>query len=403
MKRRLLFVDDDPNLLMGLKRGLHSMRDEWEMEFAQTGESALEMLSRQSFDVAVSDMRMPGMTGLELLNTIQERYPQTIRILLSGQSDRQSILDSVARAHQYLSKPCDIQQLKELISQTMALSDLLENAAIKSFISRLNSIPSLPSLYLEVTEALRATDPSPARIGDIIARDMGMTAKILQVANSAIYGIRVDVTQPEQAVLLLGLDSVQSLVLSLSIFSAFGPALQTVFSPDALWDHSSVSGAFCRIIARAERIEPAKAGGYLSAGLLHDIGKLVIASADPERYRAIVGQVAASGKPTTEIEQDLLGCSHAEIGAYLLGLWGLPVPIVEAVAWHHRPSESSVTQFSPLAAVHVASALLARSKSGSSDDTSVIDTEFLQRIGRLERLEDWTERCEETLLQGQAR
>lgn len=403
MKRRLLFVDDDPNLLMGLQRGLHGMRDEWEMEFAVGPRTALELLDTRPFDVVVSDMRMPEMTGMDLLNTVQERFPQTIRILLSGQSDRDSILRSVAHAHQYISKPCEAQQLRELLSQTIALTDLLGNSAIKAFISRLSSIPSLPALYMEVTEALRAPDPSPGKIGAIIAQDMGMTAKILQVSNSAIYGIRNEVTQPEKAVLLLGLETVQSLVLSLSVFRSLGPGLRAASCADELWHNSSMSGAMCRAIARAERVEQANAGAYLSAGLLHDIGKLVIASADAELHQKITQEVSIGAKTRTEIEQDLLGCTHAEVGAYLLGIWGLPASIVEAVAWHHRPSASPVSQFSPLTAVHVASALLARSSPVLSEGEAAIDTEFLDRIGKLPQLETWTEKCDDILQQGTGR
>jgi len=399
MKRRLLFVDDDDNLLMGLKRSLHSMHEEWEMEFADSGAAALKMLDRP-FDVVVSDMRMPGMSGLELLNTVQERFPQTVRILLSGQSDRQSILDSAARAHQYLSKPFDARQLKTLLSQTIALGDLLENASLKSFVARLSSIPSLPNLYLEVMDALRASDPSPARIGEIIARDMGMTAKILQVANSVAFATRSEITLPEQAVLRIGLETVQSLVLSVSIFSSLSAKLQA-YSVESLWQHSNLTGQYCRAIARVEGIAAASSGAYVSAGLLHDIGKLIIASSDPDLARTIPDIASAGGRAVWQVEKELLGCTHAEVGAYLLGIWGLPFPIVEAVAWHHRPSDSAAREMSPLAAVHVANALEARSHGIAPECDETMDTLFLERIGKLQQLEVWAEACQETLSQEQ--
>jgi len=396
MKKRLLFVDDDPNLLMGLKRALHPMREDWEMEFVESGAAALEALQKP-FDIIVTDMRMPGMSGLELLNVVQERYPQTIRILLSGQSDRESVLNSVARAHQYVSKPMDARQLKDLLSQTMALGNLLENAALKSFVSRLKSIPSMPTLYLEVTEALRADDPSPARIGEIIGRDIGMTAKILQVANSIIYATRTEITQPEQAVVHLGLDTVQSLVLSLSIFSSLTPGLQAAAAAESLWQHSNLVGSLCRAIARADRIAAAAAGAYVSAGLLHDIGKLIIVSSNPALARKIANTATDEEKPSWQVEQDLLGCTHAQVGAYLLGIWGLPFPIVEAVALHHRPSQSAINEMSPLAAVHVANALHAKWDAYEPSLDGAIDTAYLERIGRLDRLPAWTDACEAVL------
>lgn len=392
MKKRLLFVDDNPNLLMGLKRSLRPMERQWEMEFVESGAAALQIMDR-AFDVVVSDMRMPGMTGLEFLNTVQERFPQTVRILLSGQSDRQSILDSAVKAHQYLAKPFDAHQLKALLSQTMALGDLLENTALKSFISRLSSIPSLPNLYMEVMDELRASDPSPSRIGAVIARDMGMTAKILQVANSVAYAARAEITQPEQAVLHLGIDTIQSLVLSLSIFSSLSSKQQADYSAETLWRHSNLTGEFCRAIARAEGINAVSRGVYLSAGLLHDIGKLIIASTDPSLHRMIADLARTEEKQDWEIEKQTLGCTHAEVGAYLLGIWGLPFPIVEAVAWHHRPSECLTNEMSPLAAVHVADLFAAGSYPEPADGVHRLDTAFLARIGRLERLEDWKDAC----------
>jgi HD-like signal output (HDOD) protein len=394
MKKRILFVDDDANLLMGLKRSLHSMHEVWEMHFAESGRDALNLLDR-SFDVIVSDMRMPGMTGLELLNIVQERHPQTVRILLSGESDRQSILDSAIRSHQYLSKPFEARQLKTLLSQTMALGDLLENTSLKSFISQLSSIPSLPSLYHDVMNALRAGDPSPSRIGEIIAHDMGMSAKILQVANSVTYGARTEITQPQQAVLRLGLETVQSLVLSLSIFSSLSARLQEEFSIESLWQHSNATGTFCRAIALSEGVPVGSSGGYVSAGLLHDIGKLVIALSDADLPRRISTAALADGKPAWQVEKEMLGCTHAEVGAYLLGIWGLPFPIVEAVAWHHRPSDSLASEMSPLAAVHVANILAAESNGQSDLCNESIDTVFLERIGRHHRLDAWTAVCEE--------
>jgi HD-like signal output (HDOD) protein/ActR/RegA family two-component response regulator len=399
MKKRLLFVDDDPNMLMGLKRALHSMQEQWDMEFVDSGEAALNLLDKP-FDVVVSDMRMPGISGLDLLNTVQEKFPQTVRILLSGQTDRQSVLDAVARTHQFLSKPFDARQLKALLAQTIALGDLLDNVSLKTFVSRMSTIPSLPNLYLEVMNALRENDPIPARIGEIIGRDIGMTAKILQVANSVTYAMRGEITQPEHAVMILGTDAVQSLVLSLSIFSALSPGSQAAYSADSLWRHSNLTGAFCRAIARAEGVTSANSGGYLCAGLLHDVGKLIVATTERDLPRKINQIATADAKPSWQAEQDLLGCTHAEIGAYLLGIWGLPFPIVEAVAWHHRPSQSMADQVSPLAAVHVANALHVRWTSETPDAEEPIDEAFLERIGCLDRLDAWAEACDNIFRQG---
>lgn len=324
LSKRILFVDDEPKILSGLERTMRPMRTQWEMEFVSSGEEALKVLAQRPFDAVVTDMRMPGMTGGELLEKVQNQYPQTIRIILSGQSDRESILRSIAPAHQSLSKPCDGEQLQSVLESTIALTDMLENASLKKFMSRLKCIPSLPVLYQEVTKELRSSDPSSSRIGAIIAQDMGMTAKILQVVNSAIYGIRADISEPEQAVLLLGLDTIQTMVLSLSIFSAFDPGLLSAQEAERLWDHSVSVSRFSKLIAHAEGVTAQAIDPYQSAGLLHDIGKLVIASSDPIAYHRIEKLATSTNTDSWLVENEVLGCSHAEIGAYLLGLWGLP-------------------------------------------------------------------------------
>jgi putative nucleotidyltransferase with HDIG domain len=397
MSKRILFVDDEPNLLMGLRRSLRHMRTEWEMEFVSSGEEALRAAGIKPFDMVVTDMRMPRMSGAELLVKIQQRYPQAIRIILSGQSDRESIVRSTASAHQFLSKPCDPEHLRSVLARTIALSDLLQNAALKKFVSQLKSIPSLPSIYQEITAELRSIDPSASRVGAIIAMDIGMTAKILQMVNSAVYGVRADISEPEHAVLLLGMETIQAMVLSLSIFSAFDSSGLSAQEAERLWEHSVATGRLSRCVAKSQGISGHELDPYQSAGLLHDVGKLVISSADPKAYRSIADTVAATGSRPYLIENEILGCSHAEVGAYLLGLWGLPSVIVEAVAWHHHPSDSPVSEFSPLTAVHVGSVFHAQIQPEYRQENSNLDGEFLERIGLADRQAEWMHVCREQL------
>jgi putative nucleotidyltransferase with HDIG domain len=398
--RRILFVDDEPNLLMGLQRVLHPMRSVWEMQFVSSAGEALQAVANQAFDAVVTDMRMPGMTGAELLDLIRDQSPRTVRIVLSGQSDRESILQSIAPAHQFLAKPCDPEQLKSILERALGLADLLENESLQRFISRLTCIPSLPLLFEEVTRELRSPDPSASRLGELIAQDMAMTAKLLQMVNSAVYGVRAEISEPKQAVLLLGLDTIQAMVLSLSIFSAFDPKLLGPVEAERLWEHSIAVSRFSRAIAEAEGIAGRALHPYQSAGLLHDIGKLIMAAADSKEYRRIEDIAIATAADRCQVEARLWGCTHAQVGAYLLGIWGLPEVIVEAVAWSHNPSASPVTEFSPLAAVHVASALDAQMHPEYKQADSQLDRVFLERIGLASRQELWRQRCAELAAAG---
>ena len=400
MQRRILFVDDEPNLLMGLKRTLRPMRTLWEMEFVSSGDEALRFMSLREFDAVVTDMRMPGMSGADLLDTIQKQWPRTVRIVLSGQADRETVLQAIAPAHQFLSKPCEPEQLRSVLEKTLALTDLLQNTSLKCFISRMKCVPSLPLLYQQVTSELQSADPSPSRIGEIIAQDMAMTAKLLQLVNSAAYGIPTQISEPQQAVFHLGLDTIQTLALSIGVFSAFDPHLLGPGQAEHLWEHAICVSKFSRAIASSQGISGRDLDPYSSAGLLHDIGKLIMSSACPESYRQVVATATSTGTRLDVVEFQEFGCTHAEVGAYLLGMWGLPTVIVEAVAWNHRPLDSPVTEFSPLAAVHVANAVDAQQHPDRECMDSNIDQVFLDRMGLGHRLEHWIECCIEQACEG---
>jgi HD-like signal output (HDOD) protein len=376
------------------------MREIWDMEFASSGADALTVMALREFDAVVTDMRMPGMSGAELLEVVQEKWPRTVRIVLTGQADRNSVMKAIAPAHQFLSKPCDPGQLNIVLENTLALTDLLQNTSLKCFISRLKSVPSVPLLYQQLNRELQSEDPSASRLGEIIAQDMAMTAKLLQIVNSAAYGTRAQISEPKQAVLVLGLDTIQALVLSLGMFSAFNPHLLGSEHTERLWEHTVSVGKLSRVIAISQGISGRDLDPYNSAGLLHDIGRLIMASADPENYRRIVQSATTNGTRLVDLELQEFGCTHAEVGAYLLGVWGLPTTIVEAVAWNHRPSFSPVTEFTPLTAVHVASAFDSRQHPECGYMDSHVDQEFLDRIGLGQRLEYWQQLCLEQASEG---
>lgn len=188
MKKRLLLVDDEPNVLSGLKRSLHAMRAEWDMEFVDSANAALAALEKQPYDAIISDMRMPLMDGADLLEEVKKRYPDTVRMILSGQSSRGAVFRSISPAHQFLAKPCDPQELGSRLKQAFATRDLLSNQSVKTVVSRMRSLPSLPTLYGEVMAELQREEPSFQQIARIISKDVGMATKILQLANSAFMG-----------------------------------------------------------------------------------------------------------------------------------------------------------------------------------------------------------------------
>jgi HD-like signal output (HDOD) protein len=395
MKRQILFVDDEPMILQGLRRMLRGLQDQWDMTFVQRGDEALETMAQRPFDVIVSDMRMPEMDGGQLLRKVKEQYPHTVRIVLSGHSDKEAIMRTVRLAHQFLSKPCDADILKATISRSCALRDLLAQKNLKQLVSQMESLPVLPALYTELVDLLQSPDVPFQKIGDVIAKDLGMTAKMLQLANSAFFGIPRHVSSPSQAVGLLGLDTVKALVLTIGIFSKFEKHRLLRLGIEALWAHSIRTGAIAKGIAAAEGMPKNQVDDALMGGLLHDLGKLILAANIPDKYAEILEQARAQGAFTHEVEKIWLSATHADVGAYLAGLWGLPESIVEAIAFHHCPNQCPAKTLSPLSIVHVADRLEQGSKEATDKESKIpgIDCNYVGTLGLESRIPSWQKVC----------
>ncbi len=390
MKRRILFVDDEPQALQALEQALAAKRGDWELLFASSGAQALELLGLEPCHVILADMHMPGMNGAELLKEICQRYPKTIRFIVSTAADREFISQFSGDMHQFLAKPCDAETLISTLERTLAVDEWLTNETIKGLVSRMRAFRSLPSLYVEVLKELRSPNASAQAVGEIVAKDLAMSAKMLQIVNSAFYGLKRKITDPSEAVLLLGMDTVQSLVLSIQVYAELDKVKPLYFSMDKLWRHSMAVGHLAKHLTRMVIDDPAMADEAFTAGLFHDIGKLVLATNLAEPYSGALALANKRKIPLWEVEAELFGATHAETGAYLLGLWGLPVAVLEASALHHCPLRSVHGSFSPLTAVHVANAIEYETRPDKEGFiVPEIDLAYLTKIGWRDELDHW--------------
>jgi len=396
MKRRILFVDDEPMVLKGLQRTLRKMRQDWDMTFVSSGREALNVLVKNPMDVIVSDMRMPEMDGGRLLAEVKKQHPHVVRIILSGQLDQEMTLKSVQLAHQSLSKPCDAEVLKHTLAKLFALRDFLSDKSIKSIISQIESLPSLPSIYTEIVKEMQADDPAIKKVGEIISKDLSMTAKILQMVNSAFFGLFRKINSPEQAVMMLGLETIKALVLSVKIFSEFNQKSFSWFQIDDLFNHSLTVSLYAKTIIKNENLGQELINNSMMAGLLHDLGKLILATNFEKPYRQVLAAAQGTGKNLLDLEYEAFGTSHAEIGAYLMGLWRLDNSIIEAIAFHHLPARSITQNIGLLTAVHVANALVHEARTPADQNTELqCDTEYLDKLEITSRIPQWHQVCKE--------
>ncbi len=330
-QRSILFVDDEAPLLDGLRRALHADRPRWSMRFACGAAQALEAMRAAPADVVVTDMRMPDMDGMALLTAVQAEWPAAARIVLSGYADLALVAQTSVVAHQYLLKPCDTATLRGTIERTLELQAALSDPALRRLVGGLGSLPAAPGAYRQLSSALGDPEVPVRALARIVQQDASLVARVLQFVNSAYYGLARRVASVEQAIAYLGINTLRHLTLTVEVQRAFGggPAAGTAFA--AFERH----GALTARIARRLEGDPARGEVAFAAGLLHDAGKLVLASRLPEAYAEILARAARDRRSHVEVEREVLGADHAAVGGYLLGLWGLPHAIVEAVTFHH--------------------------------------------------------------------
>lgn len=387
--KRILFVDDDPRVLDGLRRMLHSMRREWQMDFAEGGQQALERLAVSPYDAVVSDMRMPHMDGSEFLHEVLRRYPATVRIVLSGQCDRQTVLRAVEPTHQFLSKPCDPEILKSTLLRACQCRDRLSDDECKQIVSRVTSLPSLPEHYAQLLADLQSPDASLRRVGEIIGQDIGMTAKIMQLTHTSFFGTPQSLADPVRATSLFDLETLRALVHSTHVFSPFSEQCVEALHLKLLFDQSLAVAIAAREIARAESRDPLLADHAYLSGLLHDVGLLILAHSQPASCAV---PLKSDNDNRTEIraaEAEHLHESHASIGAYLMALWGLPDEVIEAIAFHHCPADAGSTGFTPLTAIHVANCFCEEQITDAIGATTSVDLQYLESLGLAHRLGAW--------------
>ncbi len=326
----VLFVDDEGRVLEGLRRMLAFER-RWRLHFALSGADALAVLESRPIDVVVTDMRMPGMDGAALLSEVAERFPDVVRVILSGHADSDTALRAMTAAHQYLSKPCDRATLVRVVEHALELRTRLTNTRMREVLGRVGTLPPVPQTYAQILRILNTPDCSLEQIQDVVRRDPLIAGKVLQLANSSFFGRSGTMTNLAAAVGMLGTKMVRNLVLTAELSRDLGELPSDVeLTLEALQDHSLV---VAEIASQLEPGAPWAEDAYL-AGLLHDTGLLVLATRLPDDYRRIEALCRASGEPRIEVERRVLGCHHGELGAYLFSLWGLPTPIVDAVAAH---------------------------------------------------------------------
>lgn len=394
MKNRVLLVRDEHEGTLGLRTALTSMDAEWETALVENGRSALDHLEANPCDIVVTSSRIADMLGTDLLDRVKERFPTTVRMLVSQKSDWDSDLQSPGSVDQILSHRADSCEFRRAMERATRLRTLTDDPRLRRIVEQVRVLPSLPSLYMQVVDEMNSEDPSIGRVGEIVSHDVAMSAKILQLVNSPAFGTRNRISNPAQATVFLGLDLIKGLVLTVKLFDRIREHSLPSFPFEELWEHSFRVGSYARLIAKDAGCSRVELDLCFTSGLLHDLGKLIFVSNLAESYLN-VHEIATSNEiPLHVIERETFGTTHAELGAYLMGLWGLDQEIFDAVLFHHGPVELDDAPFLPVDAVFVANAI-DRTAGDDEPDDAVMEPviEHLERRGFAGALGPWRRMC----------
>lgn len=351
MLKSIIFVDDDIQILKAIKRVL--IETEYELFFSESAEDALEIMSKNLIDMVVTDVRMPGMDGIELLQRIKKEYPDTIRMILSGFADEQEVMltlqNNLAKA--YMRKPWNNDELVRVIEQNLGNSKAHLPHEIISFINNMDKIPTLNDRYQNIQKAIREENDIEF-IAKEIEKDPAIAAKILQLANSAYYGIKTG--SLKKALSIIGINELQSLLLSIEIINCLPVAEANCSIAEKIWNHAYYTSKLQNIIQMKFL---GKQGTNLNAtaGLLHKIGIVFMIMFYADDYVALLKD-SMENKDYFLRERELqkYGFTHSEISAYLLRSWNVPEQIIEIAEFYDSPLNDAVRDKDLACIIHIA-------------------------------------------------
>ncbi|OGV68242.1 MAG: hypothetical protein A3K19_12230 [Lentisphaerae bacterium RIFOXYB12_FULL_65_16] len=393
---KILVVDDEPMIQKVLERVIEATIPS-DITTASSGYQALGLLKREPFDVVITDFSMPGMDGPEFLAIVKDLRPDAVRLIFTGNDGADSALRAVDVAHQYFLKPTAMMTISDRIQRVLKIRDLLPEAcSLEQIVSQIETLPSIPAVYHELEVELHNPDVSMEKIGKIVAQDISLSAKVLQLVNSAFFGLREGVSNPAQASTLLGLKVLQALILTTHIFSEWKDKKLPGFSIHDLWDHSLGTAAIAQEIALAEAADTATKEDLYVAALFHDIGKLIVAANLPDSYLRVREICRKDKVSEVEAEIQVMGVSHAEAGAYLLAVWGFSDAVVNGSAFHHHPerhaagvSPDTVVPLDSVAIVHVADVFEHETRGDVSPTSLKLNAAYLRSAGVVDRIFQW--------------
>ncbi len=388
--RRILFVESDPATRDLLGACLPALAERWPSQVVVSVGDGLAELGKGGFEGLVVSSELEGGPGIDFLERARQLVPSIATFMLSTPEQRTELSKRPGLPPHFLAQPPTASELSDALERGFLLNRWMDGAAARPLLTRMTNLPAVPSLYARVMRELRSDDPSIDAVGKLIAQDPALTAKILQMVNSPVFALGRPICEAVDAVTFLGAERTKALILmaSLSLHGSLTPC--DGFSQESFWQHSLAVATIGRLVGLKELKSASIADTCFTAGLLHDIGKLLFASNLPKEYGEVIAAAKAKAISVHQAELEAFGVTHGELGASLLGTWGLPMTVLEAIAWHEHPSAANAPGYSAVTVVHVANVLEYEKRGGAEHDGAPqFETSYLQSLDLAERPNAW--------------
>ena len=351
MLKRILFVDDEAQILRSITRLF--MDTEYEILTAESGAEALDILEIEQVDVIVSDMKMPKMTGYELLSQVKRKFPNIVRIILSGFSDERIVFDALQKniAKLYILKPWENNVLINTIEKVFQIENVLRNnEKVLKLVSNADELPTIKTSYQKIINVIE-NDQEIYKIVEAIEADNSIVIKLLHIVNSSYYAVKTG--SIKRAVAYLGLDNIKNIVIASAFIDGLSFNAKDNKRLEKLWEHAFIANRIISLIY-SEFLNKKIPETEMNAGLLSNVGIIFMIHSFHDKYMEIFEEVEKNNISIIELENKAFGTNHQEIGGYLLQWWDIPLPIVEAALYHHDPFNENVINRQIVVAAHIA-------------------------------------------------
>lgn len=389
--KRMLVVNSGGRDFLLFDHFAAEFSEEWAIEHVINCNEVDSLLSKNEFDVVVAVVNDDVELIINLFSELKKTNPKILRFVLTNQVSERKVINALDAISAYFNQEIKALELYSSLERNLMIEDIVNAEKFLSSHGISDSLPSMPSLYADLIELLNTEEASIKEISALMKRDPAMTTKLIQLVNSSFFGLRRAIVSAEDAAVMIGIEPIKALVLSEQSFKLFKNRKIPSTYVQRLWNHSTMVAAFSRCIARYEGADKYDADTAFTAGMIHDIGKLIMLEYLPDDCLEYAGALTEDTYESLDVERMVFGTTHPNVAGLLLSKWGFTNNLLEPVIFHHKPLWLH-KEFSPLQAVFAADCFY-HEFFGHGDESSRLGTVYNDCHSIQNKAHKWKDAC----------